>query len=681
MSKPYYITTAIAYPNGDPHVGHAYEYIATDAIARFKRLDGFDVRFLTGTDVHGLKMAETAAAEGIPTAELARRNSDVFQRMQERLNISFDRFIRTSDADHYEASKEIWRRMNEAGDIYLDAYKGWYSVRDERFFTEAETTVGSDGVRIATETGAPVTWTEEQTYFFRLSAYADKLLAHYEAHPEFIEPEVRRNEVVSFVSGGLRDLSISRTTFDWGVPVPDHPDHVMYVWVDALTNYLTGVGFPDTSSELFKRFWPADLHMIGKDIIRFHTVYWPAFLMSAGIELPRKVFAHGFVLNRGEKMSKSVGNVVDPLNLVDTFGVDQVRYFFLREVPFGQDGSYSEEAIIGRINADLANELGNLAQRSLSMVAKNLDGIVPEPANSPPTTRTCLRPPTGCSSASAAITTRRPCIWRSRRSGRCSARPTSTSPRRSRGCCARPIRRGPASLPHRPVHDAGGRADRDAAEPAGDARVDGQAARPARPARGPADVRGDRHAPGAGDGAARAGRRVPALSGGAKFDYALIDRKRFPTSLPGMAYRGPRSVPPLRCLAIGRSDARHVVSHLNTRRCLEGMTDHNAIGSSREPLIAQPPTSSSSEADTQVPWPPITCGCAPTSTSHWSTRGRSSSNAFVCTNTWQATTTRRSTTERCSARAWRSWSTARRVSTPLVAKWSLRRASRWTTTT
>ena len=380
MSEPYYITTAIAYPNGDPHVGHAYEYIATDAIARFKGLDGFDVRFLTGTDVHGLKMAETAAAEGIPTAELARRNSDVFQRMQERLNISFDRFIRTSDADHYEASKEIWRRMNEAGDIYLDAYKGWYSVRDERYFTEAETTVGDDGERIATETGAPVRWTEEQTYFFRLSAYADKLLAHYAAHPEFIEPEVRRNEVVSFVSGGLRDFSISRTTFDWGVPVPDHPDHVMYVWVDALTNYLTGVGFPDTSAELFKRFWPANLHMIGKDIIRFHTVYWPAFLMSAGIELPRKVFVHGFLLNRGEKMSKSVGNVVDPINLVDTFGLDQVRYFFLREVPFGQDGSYSEDAIIGRINADLANELGNLAQRSLSMVAKNLDGIVPEPS-------------------------------------------------------------------------------------------------------------------------------------------------------------------------------------------------------------------------------------------------------------------------------------------------------------
>ncbi|OBG70550.1 methionine--tRNA ligase [Mycobacterium sp. E2462] len=376
--RPFYVTTAITYPNGNPHVGHAYEYIATDAIARFKRLDGFDVRFLTGTDEHGLKMVETAAAEGIPTAQLARRNSDVFQRLQEKLNISFDRFIRTTDADHHEASKAIWRRMEAAGDIYLDSYSGWYSVRDERFFVESETAV-VDGTRVAVETGTPVTWTEEQTYFFRLSAYGDKLLAHYEANPDFIAPEVRRNEVVSFVSGGLRDLSISRTSFDWGVKVPDHPDHVMYVWVDALTNYLTGVGYPDTESPLFQRYWPADLHMIGKDILRFHTVYWPAFLMSAGIELPRRVFAHGFLLNRGEKMSKSIGNVVDPFALVDTFGLDQLRYFLLREVPFGQDGSYTEDAIVTRINADLANELGNLAQRSLSMVAKNLDGVVPEP--------------------------------------------------------------------------------------------------------------------------------------------------------------------------------------------------------------------------------------------------------------------------------------------------------------
>ncbi|BBY65083.1 methionine--tRNA ligase [Mycolicibacterium helvum] len=380
MSKPpYYLTTAIAYPNGAPHIGHAYEYIATDAIARFKRLDGFDVRYLTGTDEHGLKMAQTAAAEGIPTAELARRNSNAFQAMQEKLGASFDRFIRTTDADHIEASIEIWKRMDAAGDIYLDSYSGWYSVRDERFYTEDELETRVDGKKYSLETGTPVTWTEEQTYFFRLSAYTDRLLAHYDAHPEFIAPDVRRNEVVSFVSGGLRDLSISRTTFDWGVPVPNHPDHVMYVWVDALTNYLTGAGFPDTDSEAFRKYWPADLHMIGKDIIRFHAVYWPAFLMSAGIELPRRVFVHGFLLNSGEKMSKSVGNVVDPFALIDAFGLDQVRYFLLREVPFGQDGSYNEDAIIGRINADLANEFGNLAQRSLSMVNKNLDAKVPEP--------------------------------------------------------------------------------------------------------------------------------------------------------------------------------------------------------------------------------------------------------------------------------------------------------------
>jgi methionyl-tRNA synthetase len=324
-------------------------------------------------------MAQAAAAEGIPTADYARRNSDQFQRLEEMLNISFDRFIRTTDPDHYAASTALWQRMAEAGDIYLDSYSGWYSVRDERFFTEAETDVTAEGTRVATETGTPVTWTEEQTYFFRLSAYTDRLLAHYGEHPDFIAPEVRRNEVVSFVSGGLRDLSISRTSFTWGVPVPGDPEHVMYVWVDALTNYLTGAGYPDTESALYQHYWPADLHMIGKDIIRFHTVYWPAFLMSAGIELPRRVFAHGFLYNRGEKMSKSVGNVVDPVALVESFGVDQVRYFLLREVPFGQDGSYSEDGIIGRINTDLANEFGNLAQRSLSMVNKNLDARVPKP--------------------------------------------------------------------------------------------------------------------------------------------------------------------------------------------------------------------------------------------------------------------------------------------------------------
>ncbi|MGW0041545.1 methionine--tRNA ligase [Rhodococcus sp. NPDC003348] len=376
---PFFITTAIAYPNGAPHIGHAYEYIASDALARFKRLDGFDVFFMTGTDEHGLKMQQTAAKEGVDVRDLATRNSDVFQAMDKVLNISYDRFIRTTDSDHTTASQAIWERMVAAGDIYLDTYAGWYSVRDEAYYTEAETTLQEDGSRISTDTGTPVVWTEESTYFFKLSAYQDRLLALYESHPEFIAPATRRNEIVSFVSGGLKDLSVSRTTFDWGVPVPGDPDHVMYVWVDALTNYLTGVGFPDVDSESFGKYWPANLHIIGKDISRFHTVYWPAFLMSAGIELPERVFVHGFLYNKGEKMSKSVGNVVDPLEMVEEYGLDAVRYFLLREISFGQDGSYSHEAIVTRMNADLSNELGNLAQRSLSMVAKNCDGQVPTP--------------------------------------------------------------------------------------------------------------------------------------------------------------------------------------------------------------------------------------------------------------------------------------------------------------
>lgn len=378
---PFYITTAIAYPNGAPHIGHAYEYIATDMVARFKRMDGYRVRYLTGTDEHGLKVAQSAATAGVSPAEFAGGNSDVFQRLQEALGITFDRFIRTTDPDHYAASAAIWERMAANGDIYLGAFEGWYSVRDEAYYTETETTLGEDGVRIATESGTPVEWTEEASYFFRLSAYQDKLLELYDSRPEFVEPTTRRNEMTAFVSGGLKDLSISRATFDWGVPVPGDEKHVMYVWVDALTNYLTGVGFPDTDSELYRTFWPADLHMIGKDITRFHTVYWPAFLMSAGLPLPKRVFAHGFLFNKGEKMSKSVGNVIDPLTLVDEYGLDQLRFFLLREVSFGQDGSYSHDGIVTRINADLANELGNLAQRSLTMVAKNCDGAVPRPGD------------------------------------------------------------------------------------------------------------------------------------------------------------------------------------------------------------------------------------------------------------------------------------------------------------
>jgi methionyl-tRNA synthetase len=377
--QKFYITTAISYTNGPPHLGHAYEAIATDAIARFERLDGKDVYFLTGTDEHGLKMKQTATTEGITPRALADRNSQRFRDLAKALNLSNDDFIRTTEPRHYRSSEEIWRHMQASpnGDIFLKKYAGWYSVRDEAFYTEKETTVGPDGVRVGAQ-GTPVEWFEEETYFFRLSAYQHKLLAHYDTHPDFILPRERRNEVVSFVRGGLEDLSISRTTLDWGIPVPGAPEHVMYVWVDALTNYITGVGFPDEKSPLW-RYWPADVHVIGKDILRFHAVYWPAFLMSAGLELPKRIFSHGFVLNRGEKMSKSVGNVEDPFNLIEVYGPDQLRYFFLREVVFGQDGNYTPEAIANRINADLANDLGNLAQRSLSMIARNCGGKVPEP--------------------------------------------------------------------------------------------------------------------------------------------------------------------------------------------------------------------------------------------------------------------------------------------------------------
>jgi methionyl-tRNA synthetase len=381
--QKFYITTPIFYPNGVPHIGHAYTALATDAIARFERLDGKDVFFLTGTDEHGLKMKQTAVAEGLTPLALADRNSARFREMMTVLNVSQDDFIRTTEPRHHRSSEEIWRRMEKAGDIYLGKYAGWYSVRQEAYFEEKETTVGQDGVR-REPLGSPVEWTEEETYFFRLSTFQDRLLAHYEAHPDFILPPERRNEVVSFVKGGLADLSISRTTLDWGIKVPGQSpgrnaaEHVMYVWVDALTNYITAAGFPDETSARW-RYWPADVHIIGKDIVRFHAVYWPAFLMSAGIAVPHRVFAHGFLYNRGEKMSKSVGNVVDPFDLVNGYGADQVRYFFLREAAFGQDGSYSHEAIVNRINADLANDLGNLAQRSLSMIAKNCDGKIPAP--------------------------------------------------------------------------------------------------------------------------------------------------------------------------------------------------------------------------------------------------------------------------------------------------------------
>jgi methionyl-tRNA synthetase len=376
MSEPFYITTAISYPNGRPHIGHAYEAIAADAIARFQRMQGRDVRFVTGTDEHGLKMVQTARNAGVETRALADEMSNYFKEMCTKLNISVDVFKRTTEPSHHAATQELWRRLEAKGDLYLDRYEGWYSVRDEAFYDEKELVSGEGSERLSPQ-GTPVEWTTEETWFFRLSKYQEPLLALYAEQPDFIRPESRRNEVLRFVEGGLKDLSVSRTSFDWGVKVPNSDNHVMYVWLDALMTYISALGFPDKGGD-WERFWPANVHIIGKDIVRFHTVYWPAFLMSADLPLPTQVFGHGFLLARGgEKMSKSAGNVVDPIQLAERFGVDQLRYFFLREVSFGQDGSYSEEAIVTRCNAELANSFGNLAQRTLSQIFKNCDGYLP----------------------------------------------------------------------------------------------------------------------------------------------------------------------------------------------------------------------------------------------------------------------------------------------------------------
>ncbi|MAF48115.1 MAG: methionine--tRNA ligase [Rhodospirillales bacterium] len=392
---PYYITTAISYVNGPPHLGHAYEAISTDVMARFKHLDGYDVIFLTGTDEHGQKVEKSAIAAGKDPRAFCDEIAGLFRDMCTLLNISNDDFIRTTEPRHYAASQAIWLRLADAGDIYLGNYAGWYSVRDEAYFHEDELSddPANPGGKLA-PSGAPAEWVEEPSYFFKLSEYTQPLLDHYQAHPDFIMPATRKNEVVSFVSQGLRDLSLSRTTFKWGVPVPGDPGHIMYVWLDALTNYITALGFPEKGIEgredVFETHWPADLHVIGKDIVRFHAVYWPAFLMSAGVALPKRVFGHGFLNIEGEKMSKSLGNVLSPAAMVEEFGLDPMRYFLLREVPYGQDGSFSREAIIQRINADLANDFGNLAQRVLSMINKNCGGIVPEPGALQPEDETLL---------------------------------------------------------------------------------------------------------------------------------------------------------------------------------------------------------------------------------------------------------------------------------------------------
>jgi methionyl-tRNA synthetase len=378
--RTYYLTTPIYYVNDVPHIGHMYTTLACDVLARFKRLDGFTVKFLTGTDEHGQKVRRAALDAGLTPQAFTDRVSRNFRDLAAAMNFSNDDFIRTTEERHARSCQALWRRLLDNGQIYLGTYAGWYAIRDEAFYAESELIVGPDGGRTA-PSGAPVEWIEEPSYFFRLSAWADRLLALYEAEPDFILPETRRNEVISFVRSGLQDLSVSRTTFDWGVPVPDDPAHVMYVWLDALTNYITAVGYPDTEAEEFRRFWPADLHMVGKDILRFHAVYWPAFLMAAGLAPPKRVFAHGWWTNEGQKISKSLGNVIDPHALVERYGLDAVRYFMLREVPFGNDGDFSHRAIAGRINGDLANDFGNLAQRVLSMIARNCEGRVPAPGS------------------------------------------------------------------------------------------------------------------------------------------------------------------------------------------------------------------------------------------------------------------------------------------------------------
>ncbi|MEX0298095.1 MAG: methionine--tRNA ligase [Kordiimonas sp.] len=378
--QSYYITTPIYYVNDVPHIGHAYTTLACDMLARFKRLDGYDVLFLTGTDEHGQKVEKSAEKAGVEPLAFCDKVSSRFRDLAAAMNFSNDQFIRTTEERHKTAVQHLWRDLVAKGFIYEDKYAGWYSVRDEAFYGEDELHESESREKLA-PTGAPVEWVEEPSYFFKLSAFEDRLLELYENQPDFVMPKSRLNEVKSFVKGGLQDLSISRTTFNWGVPVPEAEGHIMYVWIDALTNYLTATGYPDTNSNGYKSFWPANVHMVGKDILRFHAVYWPAFLMAADLPLPSRVFAHGWWTNEGQKISKSLGNVIDPFELIESYGLDPVRFFLLREVPFGNDGDFSRRSFVLRCNADLANGLGNLSQRTLSMIHKNCDGVLPEPAD------------------------------------------------------------------------------------------------------------------------------------------------------------------------------------------------------------------------------------------------------------------------------------------------------------
>ena len=376
MDKNYYITTPIYYPSAKPHMGHAYTSIIADFFARFKRMDGYNVHFLTGTDEHGLKIKRASKKKNIEPLKFCDEISKTFRDLSTILNLSNTDFIRTTEARHKKTVQHLWMELEKNNDIYLSKYSGWYSVSDEAFYNEDEI-IDKDGVKMSIASSSTVEWIEEESYFFRLSKWQNKLIEYYESNPQFISPKSRRNEVISFVKGGLKDLSISRKTFSWGIKVPNNADHVIYVWLDALTNYISALNYPDVNDNLFKKFWPASVHLIGKDILRFHAVYWPAFLMAAKIQLPKKIYGHGWILSGEEKMSKSKGNILDPLDIINTYGLDPLRYYLIKEVSFGNDGSISQNRLEECINSDLANNYGNLCQRVTAFVEKNCSSKIP----------------------------------------------------------------------------------------------------------------------------------------------------------------------------------------------------------------------------------------------------------------------------------------------------------------
>ena len=376
MDKNYYITTPIYYPSGKPHMGHAYSSIIADFFARFKRIDGFNVHFLTGTDEHGLKIQRAAEQKKVKPLEFCDDISQTFRDLSKTLNLSNTDFIRTTEERHKKTVQYLWSELEKNDDIYLSKYSGWYSVSDEAFYSEDEI-IEKNGIKIAIESGSSVEWIEEESYFFRLSKWQDKLINYYKKNADFILPKSRKNEVISFVKSGLKDLSISRKGFSWGIKVPNNSDHVIYVWLDALTNYISALNYPDTKDTLYKKFWPASVHLIGKDILRFHAVYWPAFLMAAKIPLPKKIYGHGWILSGEEKMSKSKGNILDPLDIINTYGLDPLRYYLIKEVSFGNDGNISQERLIDCINSDLANNYGNLCQRVTAFAEKNCSLKIP----------------------------------------------------------------------------------------------------------------------------------------------------------------------------------------------------------------------------------------------------------------------------------------------------------------